>query len=93
MADEYLAAIVELWTSDEPVFEGEFVSFHDVVFEPKPVQRPHLPIWMGGDADAVLRRAARFANGWWPFLTNPRTSPPVSTSSSPSPTSVTARST
>jgi probable F420-dependent oxidoreductase len=75
MADEYLAAIVELWTSDDPVFEGEFVSFRDVAFEPKPVQQPHLPIWLGGDADAVLRRAARFADGWWPFLTKPENIP------------------
>lgn len=73
--DEYLQAIIELWTREEPVFEGRFVSFRDVAFEPKPVQRPHLPIWMGGDADAVLRRAARYASGWWPFLTKPERIP------------------
>lgn len=72
MAEEYLAAIVELWTSESPAFEGRYVSFRDVAFEPKPVQRPHIPIWMGGDADVVLKRAARFASGWWPFLTQPR---------------------
>ncbi len=71
MAEEYLAAIVELWTSDAPAFDGKYVSFRDVSFEPKPVQKPHLPIWMGGDADVVLRRAARYASGWWPFLTPP----------------------
>ena len=71
MADEYLAAIVELWTSDSPCYEGQYVSFKDVAFEPKPVQKPHLPIWMGGDADAVLKRAAKYACGWWPFLTKP----------------------
>ena len=69
MADEYLAAIIELWTSDTPCFEGEYVSFRDVAFEPKPVQKPHLPIWIGGDSDAALKRAARFGSGWWPFLT------------------------
>lgn len=71
MADEYLAAIVELWTSDSPRFEGKYVSFGDVAFEPKPIQKPHLPIWIGGDADAALRRAATYASGWWPFLTPP----------------------
>lgn len=71
MADEYLAAIIELWTSDSPCFEGDYVSFRDVAFEPKPFQKPHLPIWMGGDSDAALKRAARFASGWWPFLTRP----------------------
>jgi probable F420-dependent oxidoreductase len=75
MADEYLAAIIELWTSDAPKFEGEYVSFDDVAFEPKPIQKPHLPIWIGGDADAALRRAARFASGWIPFLTQPEEIP------------------
>ena len=71
MADEYLAAIVELWTSESPKFEGRYVSFSDIAFEPKPVQKPHLPIFIGGDADAALRRAARYASGWWSFLTPP----------------------
>lgn len=69
IADEHLAAMIELWTSDHPSFDGRYVSFHDVAFEPRPVQRPHPPIWIGGDADAALRRAARFGSGWWPFLT------------------------
>ena len=69
MADEYLAAMIALWTQDNPGFEGRYVSFRDVAFEPKPVQKPHLPIWVGGDSDAALRRTARFASGWWPFLT------------------------
>ena len=69
MADEYLAAILELWTSDSPAFEGKYVSFSDIAFEPKPVQKPHMPVWIGGDADAALRRAGRFASGWMPFLT------------------------
>jgi probable F420-dependent oxidoreductase len=71
IADEYLAAIIELWTSESPRFEGRYVSFRGVAFEPKPVQKPHLPVWIGGDADAALKRAARFAGGWWPFLTPP----------------------
>ena len=72
MSDEYLAAIIELWTKDAPEFEGKYVSFKNVAFEPKPVQKPHLPIWMGGDSDAALKRTARFASGWWPFLTRPQ---------------------
>lgn len=71
IADEYLAAIIELWTSESPRFAGRYVSFDEVAFEPKPVQRPHLPVWIGGDADAALRRAAKFASGWWSFLTPP----------------------
>jgi len=71
IADEYLAAIIELWTKENASFEGKYVSFRDVVLEPKPVQKPYLPIWMGGDSDAALKRAARFATGWVPFLTTP----------------------
>ncbi|QZT62215.1 TIGR03619 family F420-dependent LLM class oxidoreductase [Mycolicibacterium austroafricanum] len=71
IADEYLAVIKELWTSETPSFEGKYVSFPEVAFEPKPVQKPHLPIWIGGDADAALRRAAKYASGWWSFLTPP----------------------
>jgi len=71
IADEYLAAIVELWTSDRPAFEGRYIRFSDIAFEPKPVQKPHLPIWIGGDSDAALRQAARFGSGWWTFLTPP----------------------
>ena len=71
MADEYLAAILELWTSDSPEFDGKYVSFKDVAFEPKPIQKPHLPIWIGGDAEPMLKRAARYASGWFPWLTSP----------------------
>lgn len=75
IADEYLEAMVELWTKENPQYEGKYVSFKDVAFEPKPLQKPHVPIWMGGDADAALKRAARFASGWWPFLTKPENIP------------------
>ena len=75
MAEEYIQAIIELWTKDEPEFEGKYVSFKDVAFEPKPVQKPHLPVWFGGDAAPVLKRIARYAQGWWPFLTKPEDIP------------------
>ena len=93
MADEYLAAIVELWTSDSPEFDGKYVSFKDIAFEPKPVQKPHLPIWIGGDAEPMLKRAARYGSGWFPWLTPPQTYPRRSTSSSPNPPTTGDRST
>jgi probable F420-dependent oxidoreductase len=71
MADEYIAAIIELWTSDSPEFDGKYVSFKDVTFEPKPIQKPHVPIWIGGDAEPALKRAAKYASGWFPWLTTP----------------------
>lgn len=75
ISDEYLAAIIELWTNESPTFEGRYVSFDQVAFEPKPCQRPHPPIWIGGDADGALKRAARFATGWISFLTPPEAIP------------------
>jgi probable F420-dependent oxidoreductase len=73
--DEYISAMVELWTKERPEFEGQFVSFRDIAFEPKCVQTPHVPIWFGGDANPMLRRVARHGTGWWPFLTQPEDLP------------------
>ena len=75
MADEYVAAMIELWTKDDPEFAGEFVNFSGLGFAPKPVQRPKLPVWMGGDAEAVLKRVAKFGDGWSPFRTPPEKFP------------------
>lgn len=67
VADEYLAAMVELWTSDRPSFDGRYVSFDDIAFEPKPRRAPHPPIIIGGNSEAAIRRAARH-DGWFPWL-------------------------
>jgi probable F420-dependent oxidoreductase len=64
ITDEYLAAMVELWTSDEPAFDGKYVSFRDIVFDPRPVQSPHPPILLGGYSKSALRRIARIGDGW-----------------------------
>ena len=64
--DEYLQAFIELWTADNPSFEGKHVRFSDIIFLPKPVQTPHPPIWIGGQSRAALRRAARLGNAWHP---------------------------
>ena len=75
VTDEILEAMFELWHSDSPRYDGEFVSFDDIRFGPKPISSPHPTIWMGGDADAVLRRAAKFGDGWAPWLTRPEELP------------------
>ncbi|HZA21852.1 MAG TPA: LLM class flavin-dependent oxidoreductase, partial [Dehalococcoidia bacterium] len=54
------------WTSDNPSFEGKYCQFSNVKFLPKPVQKPHPPIWVGGHSQAAIRRAARLGNGWHP---------------------------
>jgi probable F420-dependent oxidoreductase len=52
MTNEYLAAMRELWTSPAPSFAGKYTQFSELHFEPKPVQKPHPPIWVGGHARA-----------------------------------------
>jgi alkanesulfonate monooxygenase SsuD/methylene tetrahydromethanopterin reductase-like flavin-dependent oxidoreductase (luciferase family) len=58
----------ELWTNDRPSFHGRYVEFEDIVFEPKPVQKPHPPLLIGGNSDAAMRRAAALGDGWLPWL-------------------------
>ena len=72
VGDEYIRAFKELWTSDNPSFEGTYCRFTNVAFAPKPVQKPHPPIWTGGESPAALRRAGRLANVWYPIGSNPR---------------------
>lgn len=66
-ADEYLAAMRAIWSEGTPAYSGRYVSFHDVVAYPHPVQQPAPPIVVGGSAAAVLRRAVEQANGWYGF--------------------------
>lgn len=75
MADEYMSAMKLLWSEEVASFEGKYVSFKDVGFAPKPVQKPHMPVWFGGDAPAAQRRVARFGDGWMPFRTPPEKIP------------------
>ena len=71
VTDEYLMAYKELWTSDNPTFEGKYCRFSDIRFLPKPVQKPHPPIWVGGQSRAAIRRAAVLGDGWHPVGTIP----------------------
>jgi probable F420-dependent oxidoreductase len=63
-ADEMLRVFKELWTSDNPTVNGEFYRFSDVGFAPKPVQKPHPPIWVGGDSAGAFRRVVELGDGW-----------------------------
>jgi probable F420-dependent oxidoreductase len=64
--NEYLRLWQACWAPGKVSFAGKFVSFADMHVDPKPVQQPHPPIWIGGASDAALRRAARFAAVWQP---------------------------
>jgi probable F420-dependent oxidoreductase len=65
--DEYIEAIVALWTQDKPEYKGEYVAFGGIQSQPRPVQSPHPPIVVGGMSPSALRRAARYGNGWYGF--------------------------
>jgi probable F420-dependent oxidoreductase len=67
MTDEYLRAMQELWTSPSPSFAGKYTRFEGLHFEPKPLQKPHPPIWVGGHSRAALRRAVEFGAAWHPI--------------------------
>lgn len=62
--DEYLRALVALWTEDPVELAGEFYTVPPSLVSPSPVQRPHPPLLLGGTAAAALRRAGRLAQGW-----------------------------
>jgi probable F420-dependent oxidoreductase len=62
--DEAVAVCKQLWSEATISYEGEFFAFEDVVFEPKPVQKPWPPILVGGESKAALVRAARLGDGW-----------------------------
>ena len=72
VADEYLAIFKELWTKDEPSYQGQYASFSGIAFEPKPVQKPHPPIWIGGESPVALKRTVRFGDAWYPASNNPQ---------------------
>lgn len=62
--DEYLQLMKVLWTETNPQFEGDYFQVSNCGFAPKPVQKPHVPLWIGGESKAALRRAARLGDGW-----------------------------
>ena len=70
VTDEYIDAFRVLWTEPAPRFDGRYTKFDGIVLEPKPVQRPHPPIWVGGEAGPALRRAARVGDAWYPIGSN-----------------------
>jgi probable F420-dependent oxidoreductase len=71
MTDEHLRAMIELWTKRAPSFQGRYTQFDDLLFEPKPVQQPHPPLWVGGHSRAALRRTAEIGAAWHPINRSP----------------------
>lgn len=64
---EQVAALKHIWTEDEPAFGGEFVKFDPIWSWPKPTQRPHPPILLGGHSPQTLQRVVDYCDGWMPI--------------------------
>ena len=67
MTDEYLRAMKALWTQESPSFGGKYVAFSNIAFEPQCVQKPHVPIWVGGSGPKPMRRVVELGDGWSPM--------------------------
>ena len=64
---ERILAMKALWTQEEAAFHGAMVNFDPVWLYPKPVQRPHPSILLGGSSDYTLKRVVEFCDGWFPI--------------------------
>lgn len=71
-SDETIEAFRELWTAEKPSFHGRHVSFDNLLFAPKPLQKNGMPVWVGGEVKGALRRAGKYADAWYPVAANPR---------------------
>jgi len=69
--DESIAIMQALWTQAMPNHHGPVYQFSGMAFSPKPLQKPHIPILIGGVSRAAIRRAARMGNGWHPTAMEP----------------------
>jgi len=67
VTDEYIRAFKELWTADNPSFQGNYVAFENVYFLPKPSQVGGPRIWVGGESGRALRRVVGLGDVWYPI--------------------------
>lgn len=70
-SDACIRGFKELWSAKSPKQAGPHVNFDKLMFEPKPVQKPHPPIWVGGEVGAARRRAGQLGDAWYPVAVNP----------------------
>jgi probable F420-dependent oxidoreductase len=71
LTNECIAVMKELWTNPDPRYHSQRWNFSDLKFSPKPVQKPHIPLWVGGSSLGALRRAATMGDGWHPSGLSP----------------------
>jgi probable F420-dependent oxidoreductase len=71
LTNESIAIMKELWSNPDPRYHSSRWSFSNLKFSPKPVQTPHIPLWIGGSSAEALRRAATMGDGWHPTGMSP----------------------
>jgi probable F420-dependent oxidoreductase len=71
VTDEAIDVLRALWTQEQPQFQGRYYAFEGIDAHPRPLQRPHPPIVIGGMSRPAARRAVARGNGWYGFFTNP----------------------
>ena len=65
-ADEFIAILKAIWTTDPAEFHGKYFQLPKCIIQPKPVQKPHPPIYMAAYSPGAMKRTAKLANGWMP---------------------------
>ena len=71
LTNESIAIMKELWTNHSPGYQSKRWDFSDLRFSPKPVQKPHIPLWIAGSSTGALRRTALMGDGWHPTGLSP----------------------
>jgi probable F420-dependent oxidoreductase len=71
VSDEAIAVMRALWTQEDPRFDGKYSRFAGMKFSPKPLQKPSIPLVIGGISRSAIRRAARLGDGWQPLGLSP----------------------
>jgi probable F420-dependent oxidoreductase len=68
ISDEQLTVVKQLWQEDHVNFHGAYYHFDDIAFNPKPFQKPRIPVWIGGEGVHAQRRAAKYGDAWFPYF-------------------------
>jgi probable F420-dependent oxidoreductase len=68
VSDEQLNLIKRLWTDEHITFHGDYYNVDDIAFNPKPFQKPRIPIWVGGEGKHAQKRAGIFSDAWFPYF-------------------------
>ena len=70
--DDALEVITRTWTQTDVTYEGRYTTLKNFSLKPLPIQKPRPPIWVSGRTDAAMKRAAKYADGWLPYMFTPK---------------------